>query len=337
MPLKDSKNQNGNTYLRSGVLKMMQMIRKIQMPALLLVVMLSGVGPAACGEGGSGFNYSKPDAMVAAIRTAVKEDRPVLIWNGLPSAWRTDINGLIREFGGKIDAKAYDSVMKTARLAVGILADKKTFILNSAMGQMFMQGMQQSAGEQAKLVTENYDLIVTILKMVVESDLGTAAGLKRCDLGRMISKYGPEIMRLVKAIAELDLPGAENEMKELRESLAAAEGMTSKVDSKTGDEATVTVSIPGRPDETAQMKKVGNRWVPAEVAAQMPMMMMMAKSELAGMDMTELNDSLKQAQAMLPMIDSAMEPLKKAKTQEEFDQAVMQMMMMMGTAMQSQE
>ncbi|MBG80235.1 MAG: hypothetical protein CMJ39_05950 [Phycisphaerae bacterium] len=314
---------------------MMQMIKLTQLPALLLVVLLSGLGPVACGEGSSGFDYSKPDAIVVAIHTAVKEDKPILVWNGLPSAWRTDINGLIREFGSKVDEKAYDSVMKTARLAVGILADKKTFILNSAMGQMFMQGMQQSLGEQVELVTENYDLIVTMLKTVVESDLGTAEGLKRCDLGLLIGKYGPELMRLNKAVADLDLPGSE--MKELREALASAEGMTAKVDSMTGDEATITLIMPGRPDQPTQMKKVGNRWVPAGMAAQMPMMMAMAKSELAGMDMTELNDSLKLAQAMLPMVDKAMEPLEAAKTQEEFDQGVMQMMMMMGTAMQSQE
>ena len=317
-------------------IEMMRMIRCIHLPVLLLAIFL-GMGPAGCGDGGSGFDYSKPDAMVRAIRMAVKDDKPVVVWNSMPSSWRGDVNGLIRDIGSRIDAKAYDAFMKTARLAVTILADKKTFILNSSMGKMFMQGMQQSAGDQAKLITENYDLIVTILKTFVDSELGTAEGLKQCDLGRLISKYGPEIMSLVKAIAALDLPDAENEMAQLRQGLAAAEGMTAVVDSVSGDEASITVSMPGQPKETMAMKKVDDRWVPADMAAQMPMMMTMAKSELAGTDMKELNESLRQAQTMLPMVDKAMEPLEAAKTQEEFDQAVMQMMMMMGTAMQSQE
>ena len=77
-------------------------MKRIMMPAVLLA-MCVGIGPVACGEGG-GFDYSKPDAMVSAIRNAVKDDKPVLVWNSMPSSWRGDINGLVRDFGNKVDA-----------------------------------------------------------------------------------------------------------------------------------------------------------------------------------------------------------------------------------------
>ena len=201
------------------------------------------------------------------------------------------------------------------------------------MGKMFMDGMQSAAGDEAKMLTDNYDLLVTVLKMFVDSDLGTAQGLKRFELGRLIKGYGPEMMKLVKGMAALDLPGAQGQMENLRQSITGMEGVTTTVDSKSGDEAMITVNMPGQPVEKASMKRVEGRWVPAELVDQMPMMMALAKSELAGMDMKEINESLEQAQAMLPMMDQAMEPLQKAKTQEEFDQALMQMVAMVGMAM----
>ena len=268
-------------------------------------------------------DYSKPNAMPNAIRMAFLNDEPVLVWNGLPSSWRDQINGLVHDFGSKIDANAYDELMRTARTVVDILAKKKTFIMNSQMGQMMMQ---QAAGAQSAEISENYDLLVTVLQTFVDSDLGTAEGLKRCDLGKIISKYGSEIVRLSKAISmsSVPVPGADDmPIEPLRALIAGAEGMTSVVNNVSGDEATITVSMPDTPDEITQMKKVDDRWVPVDMADQMPMVMMQAKGALAGQNMAQMNASLKQAQAMLPMIKAVVTPLQQASTQKEFDEALM--------------
>lgn len=282
--------------------------------------------PSNSSSDGGEVDYSKPNAMPNAIRMAYLNDEPVLLWNCLPSSWREQINGLVHDFGSKIDANAYDELMSTARMVVDILANKKTLIMNSQMGLMMMQ---QAAGAQSAVISENYDLLVTVLQTFVDSDLGTAEGLKRCDLGKIISTYGSEIMRLSKAISmsSVPVPGADDiPIEALRAIIAGAEGMTSVVNNVSGDEATITVSMPDTPDEITQMKKVDDRWVPAEIADQMPMAMMQAKGALASQNMAQMNAYLKQAQAMLPMIKAMVTSLQQASTQKEFDEALMTVM-----------
>ena len=283
------------------------------------------VGSAS--DNGGAIDYSKPDAMVSAMRMAFLNDDPVLMWNGLPSTWRTNINGIVHEFGANVDAKSYDELMKTARMVVKILADKKTFVMKSPIMMM----VQQTAGEQAQMINKDYDLLVTMLQTIVDSELGTVRGLKQCDLGEVIDRYGPEIVKLIKAVAmsPVSVPGQDEQLKQLRQALIGAEQMTSVVDTVSGDEATITVTMPGSPVETTPMKRIDDRWIPAELADQMPMMMAAAKNAVSGQGMQEMNASLQQIQPMLPMIQMSMEPLEKAGTQQEFDQALMNIMQTM--------
>ncbi|MDG2424591.1 MAG: hypothetical protein P8M22_11495 [Phycisphaerales bacterium] len=285
-----------------------------------IIIMLSVF---AGGCGGSGFDYDRPDALVIAMHDAMENEDPVLVWEALPSTWRSDINGVVHAFGQKLDAKAYDAAMNTARKAVKVLADKKEFILNSAMGKMFMAGMKKSAGEQAELVMENYDLIVKVMEMLVNSDLGTAEGLMKVKLGQVIGAYGPEIMKMMKQIANTDMKNMPSEVEQMRNAFNQARTLKSTVKSVDGDKAVIVVSMNQRPDETTEMIKIDDRWVPALMSKQFAMVIPAVKAELTGMDGTTINTELVKIQPMLPMIDSALDAMEKADTQEAFDQAMM--------------
>ncbi|MCH2134398.1 MAG: hypothetical protein MK116_11675 [Phycisphaerales bacterium] len=287
--------------------------------ALLAVLVLSPL--AGCG-GGPTEDYDKPDAMMTSLRDAVVNDDPLLLWNALPTSWRTDMNGLVHTFGEKIDGPAYDALMRTARRIVTMLSDKKQFILNTPMLKMAMS----QAGNDAKALTDNYDLIVTILKAMVDSDLGTAEGLKKADLGNIVKTYGPKVMRLVKQLVTLEVPGEPADFAQMRKFFAGAKDMTVTVESTDGKTAKVKVSMPALGDDTVTMDKVGDRWVPEQFAKEFPSSLSDAKKALQSADMEDMNKALLQAQMALPMINKAMEPLEKATTQDEFDAAVMQAM-----------
>ena len=175
-------------------------------------------------------------------------------------------------------------------MVVKILADKKTFVMKSPIMMM----VQQTAGEQAQMINKDYDLLVTMLQTIIDSELGTVRGLKQCDLGEVIDRYGPEIVKLLKAVAmsPVSVPGQDEQLKQFRQALIGAEQMTSVVDTVSGDEATITVTMPGSPDETTPMKRIDDRWIPAELADRMPMMMAAAKNAVSGQGMQEMNASL---------------------------------------------
>ena len=288
--------------------------------AVTLVLLLNACGPSSA-------HQDMPDAMFVGMKEAVVNDKPVALWNSMPSTYRDDINGLIHEFGKQVDAGGYDAIMNFLREMVTTLKDKKTFVLNSPM----IKAQMASENIPMKVVSENYDLTVTLLAALSESDLGSAAGLQKVDLGDVIGRYGGTMMKLTKVLMESAPPNSSQEVAMFKSSIELyMENPTFTITDKTATSATVNVK--GNDSDAPQsMKvvKVGDGWVPEGMAQAFDSYIPQARAQMEK-EMPSINQSLQQAPMMLGMVSGMMAPIKKAKTQAEFDAAIGGMMGMMG-------
>ena len=291
--------------------------------AVTFVLLLNACGPSSA-------HKDTPDAMFVAAKEAVINDKPVALWNAMPSTYKTQINGVVHDFGAQVDAAGYDAVMGLVRDVTAMLKDKKTFVLNSPM----VKSQMASEAVPMKVMEENYDMVVTFLQALSDSDLGTAAGLQKVDLGAIINKYGGTMIKLAKSLMEAAPPNSAAEVAQVKMMMDMLKKSSFVVTNKTATTATVTVSEPGpdgkpAPGEAVAMVKVGDGWVPQEMADQFDQMITVAKAQMAA-EMPEFNNNLKQAPMLVGLVSGAMGPLKNAKTQAEFDQAIGGLMGMMG-------
>ncbi|MDG2055548.1 MAG: hypothetical protein P8J86_12700 [Phycisphaerales bacterium] len=291
--------------------------------AVTFVLLLNACGPSSA-------HKDTPDAMFVAAKEAVINDKPVALWNAMPSTYKTQINGLVHDFGAQVDAAGYDAVMGMVRDVAAMLKDKKTFVLNSPM----IKSQMASEDIPMKVMEENYDMMVTFLQALSDSDLGSAAGLQKVDLGAIINKYGGTMIKLAKSVMEAAPPNSAAEVAQVKMMMEMLKKSSFVVTNKTATTATVTVSEPGpdgkpAPGQAVTMVKVDDGWVPQEMADQFEQAIAQAKAQMA-VEMQDLNSGLKQAPMLVGMASGMMEPLKKAKTQAEFDKAVSQLMGMMG-------
>ena len=294
-----------------------------------------------------------PESFVTTPLKALEEKNPKLIWDMLPASYQKDLNGLVQAFAKEMDAELWDA---GAGLLGGIgelLRTKKDLIAG-------MLSEMDEAGEiPLSEITSGLEMAGTLLDKLAKSDLGSLNKLRTVDLGNVADTFGRDMMKLIgdsaKAAGEADPFGLET----LR-------GIKVEVVSEDGSSATIKVSglpeafdfesltelpgglppgLPGLPDldelpfadftdfENGELEvvKVEGKWVPKEIADGWEDGISAAKVGMGAVG--EMADEDKQmALGIIKGINGGLATIRKAKTKEQFQMALMQATMgaMMG-------
>lgn len=251
------------------------------------------------------------DGAVNYVIQNLAEAKPVAVWDAMPASYQTDVESLIHEAAGKLDAEMYDKSMATMSKAARVLSDKKDFFLNSPM---FAQAPDKQ--ELAK----NWDTITGMLDAVVNSDIKTLEGLKTVDVRKLLKSSGAEVMTGLQNIP--DSPLAQ---------LAQMEAEV--VETKETGEVVLKMTGPNAPADTQAFKQVEGRWIPAEMADGWADQMKEAHEQVAAMSPEVMQQQKAMVMMMLGGVDSVLDQLAAAKTQAEFDQQLMGLMQMFGGMM----
>ncbi len=294
-----------------------------------------------------------PESFVTTPLKALEEKNPKLIWDMLPASYQKDLNGLVQAFAKEMDAELWDA---GAGLLGGIgelLRTKKDLIA----------GMLSEIDEAGEIplseITGGLEMAGTLLDKLAKSDLGSLNKLRTVDLGNVADTFGRDMMKLIedsaKAAGEADPFGLET----LR-------GIKVEVVSEDGSNATIKVSglpevfdfgaltelpgglppgLPGLPDldelpfadftdfENGELEvvKVEGKWVPKEIAAAWEDAISDAKEEMGGVGEMAAEDK-QMALGVIKALNGSLAGIKKAKTPEQFQMALMQATMgvMMG-------
>lgn len=306
---------------------MLPMFKNLTLCALAMFPLIAG---------GCGSKPETPASMFDAIKEATATNDPVLVWDSFPSSWQAQADGLVHEIGRKVPAEFYDRVMATARKIFVILRTKREFVLNTPL--VTRETSQMSPEEYAAFNTI-YDAVVTVGSIVTESDLSSAAGLQRFSIGSFLRKHGKALhtsqMVVIRAMATAGGEQGQGMTRTLMvmEQIIPQMGVTilSETDSTATLQITGVEGLHGylglqaessEPLEVyVEMTKFEGKWVPTEFVDEVPQMMQEAMDMLPLVS-NSISQEISQATMLLNLVDAIVEPMEKAKTQAEFDQAL---------------
>ena len=294
-----------------------------------------------------------PESVVTTPLKALEEKNPKLIWDMLPASYQKDLNGLVQTFAKEMDAELWDAGFELVGGIGELLTEKKELIAE------MLSEMDESGEVPMSVITSGLEMAGTLLDKLTKSDLGSLNKLRTVDLGNVADTFGRDLMKLIedsaKAAGEADPFGLE-----------MLRGIKVEVVSEDGNSATIKVSglpeasdfgaltglpsalppgLPGLPDlgelpfadftdfENGELEvvKIEGKWIPKEIADGWEDAMSDAKGGMSGVG--EMADEDKQmALGVIKAINGSLPGIKKAKTPEQFQMALMQAAMgaMMG-------
>lgn len=289
------------------------------MGLLVLPVLAALVAPAAVAANLPG----SPDGTVRAVSQALADGHPEVVWQALPASYQEDVTEITHAFAAKMDPEIWNGVFRVGRKAVGVLRDKKQYILDSAL--------VNASGDKKADVEANWDTVVGLLDSVFASDLASLESLKTMDWEHYLATTGAAVMAKAATMSSTSAKEHEDFVAKLRASKV-------EVVSQDGDSAVLRMSTPGEEPEEASFTRVEGRWVPAEMAAKWDADMADARQKIAAITPEQMAQGKAQAMAMIGMVEGVVDQLAAAETKDEFEQAMKNalgpFMGMMGTGQQ---
>lgn len=283
-----------------------QRARQLAMPA----------APAAPG------GADAPDEAARVLAASLQAGNLRAVWDAMPASYQRDVHDLIHTFAENMDADVWKAGSGLLQKAIRVLKEKKEFLLKQpALAQSPMG---------ATAAAENWDGLVDVLETLAASELADLQKLKTLDVSAFADGTGKKVADQLAALAKsadekkmslTDFPGVPVDAMPLA-GLGTAKFSTVKIE---GDTATLRVENEGK-TEDHEVVRVDGKWLPKEMVDQWEEKMQAAKDALTK-DMPE-NLKKNKMQIILPMqmVQGVLDQLLAAKTQEEFDQVVQQIM-----------
>lgn len=296
-------------------------------------------GPELYAKYFGGGDINTPDGAVKYVLNGLANDKPEVLWEALPAKHQKLIHAEIKKAGANVDDEIYKKSFDVLKKATGILKNKKTLIQDT-FNAMAGQGGEGLPPE----LLENWDNVVGVLEIVVNSKASDPVWIKNPDVGAMLKEDGGKLFGntgFVKLMNTALKEGAKEKgssndyVPESWDALKADLKVT-KVTLKTPGEtnATVTVTLTKGDriyTEDHEMVKVGERWLPKEMAEGMDKLIAELKREMPmgqmlGSD-TPMSDQQKtQLLGFLNTVDKALDTINSAADSNELMAAVGQMM-----------
>jgi hypothetical protein len=269
------------------------------------------------------------DAAVKSVVDGLQQNKPGTLWDALPASYQKDVSELVHTAAGKADPELWNAGWDLFRKLVTVAKNKKDFILKSPM-------MEESK-KDLKLdeLNKNWDVVVSLLDTVAGCDLGKIEKAKTLDVGAFLNTTGAELMTKLQKLSQMFPPQKMQDnpwvmLKTVKVTPVKAEG----------DTATLKIEGGGEPAQEFQFVKVEGKWIPMELAAFWKREITKAKQKLAETPKADPKETA-QTLAMVKALGNAMTTMVDAKTQDEFNLGLTQVlgpfMMALGGAMQPQD
>lgn len=292
--------------------------------ATLSALLLSG-----CGGGGSDAPEEVagpviPDEPAAAIETIVNGlvgGNGGILWEAMPVSYQSDVSAIARLAGAKVDAEIYDKAFGLVGRVMEVADKQKEFVFNTQLGG------PRPENEIAKMRAA-WPSIVGFVQTLTNSSLASSAGLRNFD-GKVFCET--TVSELIKYSDDISTISGEGTP------LSAYSGVVVQALESTETSATLEMTVPDGTVETENLTKVGNRWVPVDMAAEWSTSMANVREQLGAMDPAQIAQNKPQIMGVITMIDGVLMQIEAAETQEQFDQSLQGAMMpLMGLMMMQQ-
>lgn len=252
-----------------------------------------------------------PDGTILACAKGLADKNPGVIWNAMPASYQADVTGLVHDLAGKMDEDVYDKSFVLLNKAIGVMKDQRKFIME-LIGSDPSVGMMLPDKEGLE---KNWDNVVDLLAVLVDSDIDTVSSLKSLDVGSYVAKTGSRIMDKLEAFSSF---APQDEFNEIMRKLTAIQVTVLSVE---GDIAKLQLVVEGEAPEEVEMTKVEGKWIPKDMAAEWKQMIEEAKTNIGLMTDEGIKQQKPMIMGMMAGIETVLDQLAEAKTSEEFAEA----------------
>lgn len=247
------------------------------------------------------YRADTPVTPFESVRAAMVKEEPHRIWYALPPTYQKDLEMVIESLGAQIPAETYDRASGVVRSVARLLSERPEFLVDNplARGLRLFPAGRESAIESLRAAG-------AALTTLADSELGRHAALGSLDYEALFSgtlSRATEQFRLwfeKSSVAEFD-------WRDVKWHLVHEDG----------DRATVRVRVPDQEPEDWKMVRVEGKWIPVSLAERWDRTVRKLRVALADWDRSDD----RWLENVIGRVESRLDPLLAAKTQDEFDRA----------------
>lgn len=159
--------------------------------SILVIVFISGYSKSAAAK--------TPDKVVETVIQGLSKNEPQILWNVMPESYQKNVHELLSDFAAKMDKDIWNKTFQLIRKIITILETKKDLILTG--------DMVNKAPVDIKQISENWGSFVSILEIIVKSELGDLEKIRKLDIekflaGTVSDQWKEKISEIKKALSE---------------------------------------------------------------------------------------------------------------------------------------
>ena len=255
-------------------------------------------------------NPTAQEFMDIVVRELQKEN-PMVIWDALPASKQDQLQEVVKLASTKIEQRTLNRIKKFRADLLTVLRSKKDLVLNSQIIPI--------PPDQGTVLAGSYDSLVGLIDVCIPAEWMDASYLQKTPVRDVLSVYMNKVVRKAKEL-EKSLPSdspfkAKANIADLN---ATAQNITS-------NEAKVTMAAPGLPDLPVTFILSEGRWLPKDLVDNWGQAMTQLTSVLESANPKEIHLAVGR---VLLLVESYLENISLAETQQEFDERIEQLMAM---------
>ena len=259
--------------------------------------------------GGCGNKPETPEQTVMKAAKALQNNKPQVLFEMLPASYQQDIDSLISDAANRMDKEVWNSGKDLMNKIVKVAKTKKDILLQSRL---------LASNPNKDEVSKNWDQVVSMLDVVINSDFRDLAKLRHADVAKILTDSGTKILKKAK---ELQTP--------VSKEIAKLNTIKASLVSQDGDTAKVKIEAKGEEPVTFDFVRVEGKWIPKDLADDFAKKIKEARESLMKFDFMSKEGKALKAQLIkqFNMVSTGLAQVEKAKTKEEVDGALMAVMM----------
>lgn len=253
---------------------------------------------------------STPDGAVRQLIAGLAEGKGEVLWDSLPPQYRADVNTMVRGLGAKVDPEVWKQSLGTWLRVVTLIDKKKELVAESGV-----LAKAPITDQQFKALTPH---AAAILKMLLNSELRDTAQLQTFD--------GRDFCRGTFSVVLLEIKNAIRDVADVSLSQFLKDAVSIHATQVEDDSAIVEIMIRGSqfPPIKLPMNKVGQHWIPTDLAETWPTAIAMVRSQIDTMPATTETTRSEKLKA-IAAVGKVLDGFELAKSENDFNSVLAQL------------
>lgn len=231
--------------------------------------------PAAPGGAAARVAKQQIDALFSALRRA----DTTKVWDALPNRYQAELEGLVRDFGARLDARTCDRAWRFVRRIAVVAVAKQDLVFSSAQARSLVAGDPGRATD-AKAA---YGTFFAALRDIARGDLTTLESVREFDARAFAGDEGKVLVDALLKLAAMTGNDPRTALEPshitVSEEEAGRVSVQMTVANRSGQRTAVTPFV-----QLTQFVRVDGRWLPAIVVDQWLPAVVLMRARLAETD-----------------------------------------------------